>query len=67
MRHTVQGKRPCCLGTEVHVTTTWRDHVVMLLLAMERRVEVDYECPQPLSGARGVSDVRGYSVCAAES
>ena len=21
-------------------------------------MEVDYECPQPLSGARGVSDVR---------
>ena len=53
--------------TEAHVMTTCRDHVAMLLLAMERRVEVDYGCPQPLSGARGVSDVRGYSVCAAES
>ena len=27
----------------------------MLLLAIERRVEVDYECP-PVSGTRGVSD-----------
>ena len=67
MRHGSRQAAMLFLLTKVHVTTTWRDHVAMLLLAMERRVEVDYECPQPLSGARGVSDVRGYSVCAAES
>ena len=46
--------------TEVRVTTT-------VAAGDGRQVEVDYECPQPLSGARGVSDVQGYSVCAAES
>ena len=61
------GSRQAAVLTGVNVTTTCRDHVAMLLLAMERPVEVDYECPLPLSGARGVSDVRGYSVCVSES
>ena len=36
----------------------------MVLLVMEWRVEVDYECPQPLSGAREVFLTYGNTVSA---